>query len=419
MNRRFLIVATVGGVLLTVVALFFSLGGLEHLRRATATLEPPQRVGPPGLVPARLGAPDTLWLLTKREERRQGPAQRLLHFDLHGHDAATTQRRWTRRLLTVYDMSQNASARILGLERHLVWLYVGNQPVAVSARDGSVLATSLQLTEANPGLASTWPKQAGSFVFDGRLIVTTTDGLHWWIAADTWRATAYQPPDADRFSRARFLATDWNGGYRTTEFLTRELSSHDGRWIALYSDREAADAADDGYGSHFKDPDGVLKDGAQARRRFHQATVGKTRSLGGSTPLDRIESLTPLPEGETYLQGGMLRVPGASGAAHPGADGGALVLHRERAEDPSPLLLSRVGPALQTRWRQPLPLIELNNRWELTGALLLLGPGAAVADGQSVGEAIVAVNLDDGRVQSWSLRQERSLSAQAAAGPAR
>ena len=58
-------------------------------------------------------------------------------------------------------------------------------------------------------------------------------------------------------------------------------------------------------------------------------------------------------------------------------------------------------------------------RQELTGALLLLGPGAAVADGQSVGEAIVAVNLDDGRVQSWSLRQERSLSAQAAAGPAR
>ncbi|MBK7260423.1 MAG: hypothetical protein IPI03_00445 [Rubrivivax sp.] len=92
----------------------------------------------------------------------------------------------------------------------------------------AALATTLRMTEANPGLAAKWPQQAGSFVFDHGLIVTTTDGLHWRIATDTWRAKAYQPPDADRFSRARFLATDWNGGHRTTEFLVRQLSTFDG-----------------------------------------------------------------------------------------------------------------------------------------------------------------------------------------------
>jgi hypothetical protein len=49
----------------------------------------------------------------------------------------------------------------------------------------AALATTLRMTEANPGLAAKWPQQAGSFVFDDGLIVTTTDGLHWRIAIDT------------------------------------------------------------------------------------------------------------------------------------------------------------------------------------------------------------------------------------------
>ena len=49
----------------------------------------------------------------------------------------------------------------------------------------AALATTLRMTGANPGLAAKWPQQAGSFVFDHGLIVTTTDGLHWRIATDT------------------------------------------------------------------------------------------------------------------------------------------------------------------------------------------------------------------------------------------
>ena len=101
----------------------------------------------------------------------------------------------------------------------------------------AALATTLRMTEANPGLAAKWPQQAGSFVFDDGLIVTTTDGA------------------GEHVEEVR----------RVGEVVARGVV--------------AADAADDGFGSHFRDPNGVVDDGARARRGVIIARSGHRISL--------------------------------------------------------------------------------------------------------------------------------------------
>ena len=84
------------------------------------------------------------------------------HFDLHGHDARTTERLWTKRLLSVKDKEggHNAQGRILGRDGEVVWLFLHNQPVALAARDGSVLADGPALEQRNPALPRRAPERA-------------------------------------------------------------------------------------------------------------------------------------------------------------------------------------------------------------------------------------------------------------------
>jgi hypothetical protein len=111
------------------------------------------------------------------------------------------------------------------------------------------------------------------------------------------------------------LATDWNGGYRTTEFLTAARQPRR-RWIALYSDQKptpptTATAA-------ISDPDGVLKDGGRDAISISHWARPK---LGGNTA--RPYRIADTAEGYNYLLGGMRC---GRGAAHPGADDCWLVL---------------------------------------------------------------------------------------------
>lgn len=375
-------------------------------------LGPPRRSGPPALVGSPSLAP-MLWLLTRREERVSrwqavdGERTRV-HFDLHAHDPRTAERRWSRRLLTVPSGGHGATARLLGLERDVVWVFLRNQLVALSARDGSVLATSINLTEASPGLAPMWPSANRSFTFDGAMIVTTADALHWRIEPHTWRATAYRPENDENFRRAQFMSADWNGTYRTGDFLTRQLTDHEGRWIGLFSDREAADAVNDGFGDHHKNPERVTNEGATARRSFRVATVGKTKAFSEGRH-DRLMALAPAGDGATYLQGGLLKEPGVRAAMQPGADGGAIVIHRDRIDDAGRLQLTRVLPTLRQRWTVALPIGELHARWELAGSLLLFGSAAAGTPGaREQQEFVVAVDLEQGTAKRFAVERERA-----------
>jgi len=404
-NRRTLVISLGAGTLALIGG---GMAGYSWLA-GQGTLGPAQRIGPPALV-APAGAVPQLWVLTKRQERKPLAEEWHYHFELHSHDPVTAQRRWSRRLLTLRYGGHNATARILGIDRAVVWLFVNDQPVAVSAADGSVLATSLALTEKNPGLAPMWPNTGRSFAFDGALIVTTADALRWRIDSADWRASAFQPEDEQAFGRIQYMSSTWNGAYQTKDFLTRQQTTLDGRWVGLLSEREAADAANDGFGSNFKEPDRLRDEGASARRQFWQATVGKTRRFSEGEH-DRIAALTPLPGGQVYLQGGLLKSPGQREPMHPGADGGAIVVHRTRTDDAGTLVLTRVRPDFAPRWSTPLPIGELTHRWELPGRLLLMG-NATFRDNagmQRTEDHVIGVDLDDGKLQRWNVDREQAL----------
>lgn len=109
----------------------------------TSRLKSPQRLGPPALVVYE--NEPRLWLLVKQEEQKQrrirrGPAggdrivETRYHFDLQSHDARTTDVVWKKRFLTLKgDEGHSAQARILGQDGDVVWLFVNDQPVAVSS----------------------------------------------------------------------------------------------------------------------------------------------------------------------------------------------------------------------------------------------------------------------------------------------
>jgi hypothetical protein len=95
-----------------------------------------------------------LWLFLKQEEDRvlsvgggrhnTGTTiiETLYHFDLQAHDTRTTDRIWKTRLLTLKDKDggHTTEARLLGQDGNVVWLYLNDQAVAVSSKDGSRLA---------------------------------------------------------------------------------------------------------------------------------------------------------------------------------------------------------------------------------------------------------------------------------------
>lgn len=400
---------TGGAVLLIVVG-----AALAWFARYSQWL-PPHRVGPPALV-----ATDderTLWVLTRREERRHDlfdlGSWSVFHFDLHGHDARSAQRLWTRRLLSVADDAggRDALARILGPDGDVVWLLLNGQPVALASADGSVRAIGQAIVERNPGLAATWPSGDRSFTFLQGLVVITGDALRWHIDPGTFSARALGAVDEEAFRRALFRSTQWNGGWLTGDFTTRHLRAADGSWIGLFSVREAADAVDDGFGSHAREPDRVFNEGNHARRHLHRATLGQTRAFSEGRH-ERLLTLEPIEPTPVFGQGGLLRDPATQKALQPDPEGGAVVLHRDRIDDQGRLMLTRLDPGWQTLWSTTLPIAELNNRWQLDQHVLLVGASPAPeASGVRLHERLIGLDLATGRWQSYTLQDESTAAA--------
>lgn len=96
-------------------------------------LGPLKRTALVGMV--KQGAEERLWVLYKQEETRRYTTQARYHFELRGYDTSTADHVWTKRLLTVpyNDGGYNAEGRILGQEGEHVWLFLHNQPVAVTS----------------------------------------------------------------------------------------------------------------------------------------------------------------------------------------------------------------------------------------------------------------------------------------------
>ena len=268
------------GIFAIATALALSLAACSQ-----SSFEPPERSGPIGLVDTGNGR--QAWLATVQEEeysRHVGSSSRRVgkwvteyryHLRLQAHDPATAQRVWLKELRMLRDKEggRGAQIRILGQQGEVVWVWVHDQVLALSARDGSVLADRAALERANPGIAGVLPTELEFYTWVGDLVVTLADARRVRIAVPGFRATPYQVEDENRFSTANSMTTRWNGGYETKEFGVRH-GRFDGAWIGLLSEREARDAEDDKWGDNYADSADIDDERDLARRTFWRATTG-------------------------------------------------------------------------------------------------------------------------------------------------
>ena len=359
-----------------------------------------------------------LWLLLKQEERRMrhlGGTRTIgkwvtevyYHFYLQAHDPATADRLWKKELLTVKDDGggRTAQARLLGQEGEVVWLFLNNQPVAVSSQDGRNLADLSTLERQNPELRGLIPKELDFYTYDGGLVFTAADGRRWRVQGAEFRGGLYTPPNDEYFRQIEFMSTRWNGGYHTRDFLTRQMM-RDGHWLGFYSQKEAADAGQDGFGDHLAGPDAVYYEGPRARRTFWTARIGQTKEFTEGAH-DRLFDVTPVPGAPEFLEAGLLVQQGTRQPLRLQDPPGILVLYRTRLGEEGRLALARLDDQLKTRWIATLPFQDLRNRYELPGHLLLYGILQETEKGVTgSSEQLVALDLRDGKLQQWNVARE-------------
>jgi hypothetical protein len=401
----------------------------------TTRVEAPQRLGPPLFLEG--GDTPRLWVVTKQEEQRivrTGRGGRFgsrntvgetrYHFDLNCHDARTAARVWQKRLLTLKSSEggNTAAVRILGPAGDLVWLFVRDQPVALSAKDGSAMIDGAAIAQRNAALAGVMPREQKFFLFDDGLVILTADGRRRRVQVPQFTLTDYKPPNEDQFRRAQYNALQWNGGFSTKEFTAR-TTMLGGRWIGLFTEREAADAGNDQFGDRLPQPERVLDEGRGVRRQFWTARIGKTREFTEGAR-DRLFDVTPVASNagggveaggvRDYIESGFIVAQGTKQPRQFNDPLGLLVLHRTRIDAEGRLALTRVDEQLHERWTATLPIQELQNRYEIPGALLLYGSTQLEEQGiTSWQEFIVNVSLGDGKVSAWNVTLEQPISAAA------
>ncbi len=385
-----------------------------------STSEPPRRFGPPALV--QVGDEAQLWVLVKQEERKQRRVggsrysmgnvvtEVLHHFDLQSHDTRTAAKLWKKRLLSVKsdDGGSTATARILGQDGDAVWLFVHDQPVAVSSRDGQVLANRRTLEERNPALQGLVSKELTFYTFDDGLVLTAADAKRHKIKASDFTAEPYRPTSEEEFNNLQMLSTRWNGSFPTSDFLTR-MAWVGGRWLGLYTEKEAADAGNDTFGDRLTDPTRVLHEGSRARRTFWTARIGKTKEFTEGSH-DRLFDVTRVPGAPEFLEAGLLLRPGGKDPLVIKEGDGLLVLHRTRLDGEGRLAVTRLDENLRETWKTKLPFLELGNRYEFPDRLLTYGSLQVTEKGVTRWEeAIAAVSLRDGNTQAWNVTLDREV----------
>ena len=186
-----------------------------------------------------------------------------------------------------------------------------------------------------------------------------------------------------------------------------------GRWIGFFNEKEAADAGDDEFGDKIatgesgSNPDRVYYETSQARRTFWSARIGKTKEFSEGTH-HRLFDVTRIPGAPEFLEAGLLIHQGTKQPLRLQDPSGFLVLHRTRLDEEGRLALTRLDDNFKTQWIAKLPYHELRNRYESPGHLLLYGIVQETKRGVTGwSEHLVALNLADGKIQSWNVSAEK------------
>ena len=397
--------------------------------------EPPEIQGRAALVDAD-GAP-RLWVVEKQEEQRSvtvgGGSRRVgdvrtdtfFHFSIEAFDPATARPLWKKKLLTIGDdeasgsgpsrvVGSSAEAKLLGQDGHVVWLMVAGAPVAVDARDGTVIADPPGIEQRNPDLAGLLSRDARHYGFDRGLVMTLADARQVVLRGDALAAEAYVPtvvPPA-----APILKSDGSPRIASLEppFGSRERHARIGdAWIGLYADAENADAIDDTFGDNYLFPYSITDTGAQSRRTLRRFEIVEGQNFDDRFP--RLQSSTPIPDTPVFLNGRFLREPTTQEAFQPTDPPGLLVWHITRIDSDGRLALTRLDAAFRPLWTATLPLSDegMTNpvqAWPLPGRVLVMGIEEVVDDDlHQRRPRLASIDLATGDVAAWDLEKQAAL----------
>ncbi|MCX7034443.1 MAG: hypothetical protein NT046_10800 [Arenimonas sp.] len=415
---------------LALVAVALLAGGCSR-----SSFEPPDLQGRPMMV-HQDGQP-RLWVLTKQEETRtvgvggSGRTMRwredtFFHFRVQAFDPATVQPLWAHRLLTLGDtqasgtrpsrvIGSSAAGKLLGQDGNVVWVLIDQKPFAVNVVDGTLLSDAAGLEQRNPELLGLLPSDASHYSFDRGLVLLAADARRFVVRGPGLVAQAYvpasppPPPPPDLKS---------NGSPRIVPLLPfgevpTRLAKLDGRWLALYSEKEAADAADDDWGENLRYPYQILDEGAQVRRSMWSPRIVSAQRF--DEVFDRIESLEPIPGAPSFLKGRFFRDLATGEPMAMSSPSGLMVWHRTRIDSAGRLALTRLDDKLRTLWTTELPLSESSITtpviyWQLPDKVVVMGTLENLQDDVSRQEQyLVAVSLADGKRQAWNLVAEKPL----------
>ena len=391
--------------------------------------ETPEMQGPAAMVDD--AGQSRLWLLSKQEEVRQvgvgGGGTRstmhwrsdtFFHFEVQALDPLTTKPLWKRRLLTIGDpeakgfgpsrvIGSAVDARLLGQDGGLVWLLIGEAPFALSAADGSVVADGAALQRINPTLAGLLPTEAKHYGFDRGLVLRAADARQFVIRGPAHEAIAYTAPPPPAAPEGRLRA---NGTREMVPMMppigevpARQVMLQ-GKWLGLYSEKEAADAGDDEWGQKLTYPYTVLNEGALSRRSFWRGQIVTAQRFDDR--FERLAELAPVAGGPTFLNGRFAKDPQTGVARVLDDPAGVLVWHSTRIDSAGRLALTRLDANLAPVWSTELPLSEVDTvrriaSWHVPGHLVVMGVQQLEEAGVTRRDPyLVSIDLTSGAMQS-------------------
>ena len=400
---------------------------------SSSHLLPPESQGPPAMV--NDGGQPRLWVLSKQEEERQVAVgsrrssgwreDTYFHFDVKAFDPATARPLWSKRLWTIGDpkaagrgpsrvIGSAVDGRLLGQEGERVWLLLGGEPVAVRVSDGSVVANSEAIQQRNPELQGLMPADASHYSFDQGLVFMSADGRRFVVRGEDAAATPYVPAPAPVVApRLKPNGMPVIEPMRPIMPAPLRLIELGGQRLGLYSEKEAADAADDGFGDNLAFPYSILDEGAKTRRTFWRVEVQESKHF--EETIRRIGGLAPLPDSPVWLNGRFLKLDLRDEPLRLENPAGVAVWHLTRIDSAGRLALTRLDEQLKTVWRAELPLSESGianpvRTWVLDGHLVAVGQLESESEHMTRREPhLVSVDLATGAVQAWNFEREAAV----------
>jgi hypothetical protein len=392
-----------------------------------STFERVEVLGSPAMVDQ--GGNPRLFVLTKQKEVRQvgvgsgsmdWRSDTFFHFGIQAFDPLSAKPLWHQRLQTFGDpdakgtapsrvIGSTVDARLLGQDGNIVWLLIGESPLAIDVNNGRIVADSERLQQVNPELKGLLPSEAKHYTFNQGLVLMAADARQFVVRGPDQKAVPYTSPPPPAAPEGRLQANGTRELVPTKPFGENPVRqvTLGGQWLGLYSEKEAIDAGKDDWGRNLRYPYRVIDEGRLSRRTFWRAKIITAQQFDDR--FERLSDLTPIPGAPTFLKGRFKTDPKTGDALLLSDPESVLVWHSTRVDDAGRLAMTRLDADLKPIWKAELPLSETDAvrqvaTWLLPGHMVVVGQLQTTADGvQSRTLQAATIDLKTGEFRTMDL----------------